>query len=129
MRAFTCIKGRCQTTEEKRDITKIKPPFSVRFKEFLGALGEYFKYCIKPQPTDCLGKKVLNPDWYMARSQIDEEKILPSDDGFTMRDKSFANIAMANAKLKSLKWNYHWHKKCAKQLKENIKIKFNELIR
>ncbi len=100
----------------------------MRFKEFLDALGEYLKYCIKPQPTYG-NKKLQKPDWYMARRQISEEVILPSDDGFTMRDKSFANIAMTNVKLKTMKYHYKFLVNYdKKKLKSKIRRSFSALF-
>lgn len=108
----------------------IQPPFSKPVTEFLQALWAYFKFCIKPKVTDYLGQSVLKPNWYMARRQIDEEVILPSDNGFKIREKSFANIAKANVKLKSLKRNYRWHKKkCGRQLRTDVKTTFMQLFR
>ena len=114
---------------QKNDVPEIRPPFSPPVTEFLKALGVYFKFCIKPKVT-CGDKILQKPDWYVAFNQIERLPVEENETGFDMRRRHFAEIAMANVKLKSLKREYKfakkWHKR---ELKKDIKIKLKALIK
>lgn len=116
--------------ENKNIAINNKPPFSLRLKNFIYALVEYLRYCIRPKPVDCLGQKVVKPDWHLAFTKIERPPVKDNESAFEMRDRHCAQIVMTNAKLKSLKWTYRWHKKkCAKDLREKARAAFVELIR
>ena len=117
-----------EMTEQRNNAIEVKPPFSKPVTEFLQAIWAYFKYCIKPQPTYG-NKKLQKPNWYVAFNQIERLPVKENETCFDIRERDFAEIAMANVKLKSLKREYKFAIKWGKtKLKKDIKVKFKELI-